>query len=129
VTIAYIESAADINPNQLTGGFFDGWPSPPTPDEHLRILRGSTHVILAMDNDTVVGFINAISDGVLSAFIPLLEVLPSHRGRGIGTELTRRMLDRCSTYRITDLVCDEHLVPFYERQGLSPARAMIRRKP
>ncbi|MEO1128963.1 MAG: GNAT family N-acetyltransferase [Planctomycetota bacterium] len=128
MTITYIESADDLRADQLTGGFFEGWPKPPAPDEHLRILRGSTHVILAVEADAVVGFINAITDGVISAFIPLLEVLPSHRGRGIGTELTLRMLERCSAYRITDLVCDEHLVPFYERHGLVAARAMIRRK-
>ena len=40
----------------------------------------------------MVGFVTAISDGVLSAFIPLLEVLPEWQGPGIGTELVRRIL-------------------------------------
>lgn len=31
---------AHISPNQLTG-FFVGWPSPPTPEEHFKILKGS----------------------------------------------------------------------------------------
>jgi ribosomal protein S18 acetylase RimI-like enzyme len=41
---------------------------------------------------TVVGFINAISDGLATAFLPWLEVLPDYQGRGIGRELTKRML-------------------------------------
>jgi hypothetical protein len=31
----------------------------------------------------VVGFITAISDGVLTAYVPFLEVLPAHRRQGV----------------------------------------------
>ena len=34
------------------------------------------------DAGRVVGFVTAISDGVLSAYIPLLEVLPEYQGAG-----------------------------------------------
>jgi len=44
------------------------------------------------ENGRVVGFVTAVSDGVVSAFLPLLEVLPEYQGRGIGSELVRRML-------------------------------------
>lgn len=82
----YADSAAGIRSDQLTGGFFVGWPSPPTAERHLDILRGSDAVVMAIDDDAVVGYATAISDGVLSAFIPLLEVLarisaPRHRHR------------------------------------------------
>ena len=33
-----------------------------------------------------------ITDGVLMAFIPLLEVLPDHRGRGIGGMLLEHLV-------------------------------------
>ena len=75
-------------------GFFVDWPVRPSPERHLEILRGSDHVVLAREGDDgrVVGFVTAISDGVLSAFIPLLEVLPEWQGHGIGSELVRRIL-------------------------------------
>jgi ribosomal protein S18 acetylase RimI-like enzyme len=82
------------------------------------LLRGSSHVVLARDGRRVVGFITAISDGVLSAYIPLLEVLPDHQGRGIGKELTRRLLAQLEGLYMVDLSCDEDLVPFYEPLGL-----------
>ena len=87
-------------------------------------------MVLAIDDETnrVAGFINALSDGGLCAFIPLLEVLPAHRGSGIGRELVRRMLDRLHDLYSIDLVCDDDLRPFYERLGMSPARAMIIRR-
>jgi GNAT superfamily N-acetyltransferase len=37
----------------------------------------------------VVGFVTAMGDGALGAFIPRLEALPECRGRGIGAELMR----------------------------------------
>jgi ribosomal protein S18 acetylase RimI-like enzyme len=67
----------------------------------------------------VVGFVTAISDGVLSAYIPLLEVLPEYQGRGIGAELVRRLLDRLGGLYMVDLCCDEDVVGFYERLGLA----------
>ena len=98
-------------------GFFEGWPDPPSPDTHLRILHGSSEVVVAWSGDRVVGFIPAIADGALAAYVPLLEVLPAYRGRGIGRELVGRMVDRLDGYYMIDLVCDDDVVPFYEAIG------------
>lgn len=124
--IEYRDSACDITPEQLTG-FFVGWPNPPSPETHLRILRGSSHIVLALDNGRVVGFVNAISDNVLSAYIPLLEVLPDYRSQGIGTELVRRMLRQLDGFYMIDLTCDPEIQSFYERLGLIRMTAMMRR--
>ena len=70
-------------------GFFVDWPTKPSPERHLALLHGSDKVVLAGDDQTgrVVGFVTAVSDGMVSAFLPLLEVLPEYQGRGIGSEL------------------------------------------
>src|SRR5215213_825468 len=108
--ITYTTSLDNITTDKLQS-FFVGWPNPPQPDAHLRILQGSAHVVLALDDQTgqVVGFINAITDGVLNAFIPLLEVLPSHQHQGIGAELVRQMLGKLHTLYAIDLLCDTDL--------------------
>ncbi len=113
--VVYATDVAGVTPAELEG-FFVGWPSPPSPQRHLEILRGSDHVVLARDDaGRVVGFITAISDGVLSAFIPLLEVLPDYQRQGIGSELVRRMLAELESFYMVDLVCDPELEPFYRR--------------
>ena len=126
--IRYTDTIEGIGADALHG-FFEGWPNPPTPSRHLDLLRGSAHVWLAIDDDSgaVVGFVNALSDGVLSAFVPLLEVLPSHRGRGIGAELVRRMTATLGDLYAIDVVCDDDVAPFYERLGYTRYGAMIRR--
>jgi ribosomal protein S18 acetylase RimI-like enzyme len=114
--VVYSSDVAAVTAADLTGFFVD-WPARPSPDRHLEILRGSDHVVLAREGEDgrIVGFVTAISDGVLSAFIPLLEVLPAFQGRGIGTELVRRMLAELADYYMVDLVCDPALEQFYRR--------------
>jgi len=114
--VAYSSDVTGLTPADLKGFFVD-WPSPPSPERHLEILRGSDHVVLARDGEggLVLGFVTAISDGVLSAFIPLLEVLPERQGQGIGSELVRRILAELEDFYMVDLVCDPELEPFYRR--------------
>jgi GNAT superfamily N-acetyltransferase len=127
--IIYTASLDSITADHLRGGFFAEWPTPPSPETHLRLLRGSSHVVLALDSEIgmVVGFITAISDGVLSAYIPLLEVLFAYQGRGIGSDLVTRMLALLRSLYMIDLICDEELQPFYERFGMEVYTGMIYR--
>ena len=122
--IEYTTSLEGVTPDHLEG-FFVGWPSPPSSERHLDLLRGSAHVVLAKDGDRVIGFVTAISDGVLSAYIPLLEVVPDFQGRGIGSELVRQLLDRLGHLYMVDVICDENVVPFYGRFGLQRLDAAL----
>jgi len=110
-------------------GFFVGWSKPPTSEKLLELLVNSPHRIIALDAETgsVVGFVYAISDGVLSAYIPLIEVLPEYQHQGIGSELLRRILERLSNYYMVDLCCDEELAAFYRRFGMTQVAGMVRR--
>lgn len=125
--IVYTDSLATVTADHLRGGFFDGWGSPPTPETHLRLLRGSDHVMLALDGENVVGYITAITDGVLAAYIPHLEVLKPYQGQGIGGELVRRMLETLRSLYMIDLICDPDVQPFYERLGMTRYTGMIHR--
>jgi ribosomal protein S18 acetylase RimI-like enzyme len=122
--IQYRQHLENITPENL-GGFFGGWLSAPTPAKHLEILRGSSHVCLALDGERVVGFITAISDGILAAYIPLLEVLPEFQSQGIGRELLRQMLEMLSSFYMIDLLCDEEMQGFYAKSGMLEGQGML----
>ena len=122
--ITYTDSVAGLEPADLEG-FFVGWPNPPSPETHLRVLQGGAHVVLAKEGRRVVGFVTAVTDGVLAAYIPHLEVLPGHRGKGVGSELMRRMLEKLSGLYMIDLLCDPEVQPFYARLGMRPATGIL----
>jgi GNAT superfamily N-acetyltransferase len=102
-----------VSAGQLEG-FFDGWERRPSTEDLHRILRGSYRAVVGVaDSGMVVGFGTSISDGSLAAFIPLLEVLPDYRGRGIGTAIMRRMLQELGDMYMVDFICDESAASFY----------------
>ncbi len=125
--LTFTASVHGIDEAALTGGFFDGWASPPSLEEHLALLRGSRHVALALQDDHVVGFANALSDGILSAYIPLLEVLSPYRRQGTGSKLVGMLLDEIGELYMVDVMCDDDVVPFYEALGFQPAVGAVRR--
>lgn len=108
-------------------GFFAGWVRPVSTEMHMEILRNSQQCLLAIEAESgsVVGFITAISDGVLAAYIPFLEVRVDYQGQGIGSELVRRMLDQLRRMYMVDVICDPDLQPFYERFGFRRASGMM----
>ena len=127
--IEYTDSMDKITPQQLQG-FFVGWPNPPHSSTHLKILKGSDAVELALDSDNgrVVGFTAGLTDGVITLYISYLEVLPDFQGRGIGSELTRRLLSRFDRFYGINLNCDEDVQPFYQRLGMNKALGMSIRR-
>lgn len=127
--ITYITSAEGLAAGSLHG-FFEGWSNPPSTETHLALLRSSDLVVLAIDDETdeVVGFVTAITDDVLSAYLPLLEVRGDRRGEGIARELLSRILSQLDGFYMVDAICDEELQPVYRAHGLQPATGVSLRR-
>lgn len=121
--ISYSTDVSGLTEDDLAG-FFVGWPTPPSPAQHRAVLHGSYRVVIARSGTEVAGFVNMISDGVLTAFIPWLEVRPEFQGQGVGTELMRRIVAEAAHLYSVDLTCDESLRPYYERLGMAELTGM-----
>ena len=74
----------NIKPGELDC-FFRGWKSPPSLKMKEKLLNGSDLIVTAREDGNLVGFVTAISDGAMHAFISLVEVLETHQGKGIGS--------------------------------------------
>lgn len=125
--VRYQSNLDNITPSMLEG-FFAGWGSIfPSQEKHFKILQNSAYIVLAVDDETnkVVGFVNAISDKILSAYIPLLEVLPAYKIKGIGTELIRRMMEQLKDFYMIDVTCDEWHMKGYEKFGFQKSGGMM----
>ncbi|WP_099157028.1 GNAT family N-acetyltransferase [Virgibacillus ndiopensis] len=122
----YKNSLDGISSNMLKGFFVD-WLNQPNPQTHLELLKNSSKVGNILDENTkqVVGFIKAISDGVLFAYIPFLEVLPEYKNKGIGKELVKRMLKELDDIYMVNLCCDDDFVPYYEKFGVIKSNGIL----
>jgi GNAT superfamily N-acetyltransferase len=121
--IRYSSDASDLATAELDG-FFVGWPNKPSNATLIASIAKSDHCVLAFDDQRLIGFITAITDHTLCAFIPLLEVLPEFQKQGIGRELVRQMKSLLANLYAIDLICDEDLVPFYTNLGFTKTRSM-----
>ncbi|WP_130866342.1 GNAT family N-acetyltransferase [Acidipropionibacterium timonense] len=117
--ITYTTRAGAVAPEQIDG-FFVGWPHPPSPTTLVDVMDGSFRRVWALERDRVVGYVNAISDGILTAFIPWLEVHPDFQGQGIGRDLISRIVAELDGMYSIDVCCDPELVPYYEKLGFLP---------
>lgn len=126
-TLTYQTNARGLTEDQLDGKFFEGWLDPPSPATLLRILQSSDHVVVAVRGGKVTGFVTAISDGILSAFITLLEVAPEDQNKGIGHSLIIQLMDHIGDLYMVDLVCDANLSRFYAELGFATTTGMSRR--
>lgn len=127
--ISYITSLEGISPSQLEG-FFVGWKKPLNVEQHYEILKNSAYFCLAYDTEQkkVIGFVNALSDHVNFAFIPMLEVLPLYKNKGIGSQLMKNILEQLSHITCIDLSCDEELQSFYQEFGMLKSHGMVVRR-
>ena len=107
--------------------FFVGWPVKPTLEVVMKHFEATHALFLVNDESEVVGFISAITDHVLYAFIALLEVRNSDQGKGFGKLLIAEMLKSLKGTYAIDLVCDAELESFYQPFGFTKSTAMIQR--
>jgi len=106
----------DIKPGEL-GNFFQGWKSPPSIEIKEKLLKGSDLIVTARENGNLMGFLTAISDGAMHAFISLVEVLETHQSKGIGSHLMRCAIDYFKGYYDIVLITDPDKALFYKKHG------------
>lgn len=106
------------------GPFFQGWKSPPSAETRSKLLEGSDLVVTAREEGRLVGFLTAISDGVMHAFISLVEVLEGHQRKGIGRELVKLAISHFKGYYDVVLITDPDKGAFYKRLGFKEIYGM-----
>ncbi|MFE6795890.1 GNAT family N-acetyltransferase [Paenibacillus chitinolyticus] len=81
-------------------------------------MRGSWYVASAYDGGRLIGTGRVVSDGVMTAFLCGLAVHPDYQKKGIGSELMKRLMQRCITRQLhMELFCSDPTIGYYERFG------------
>lgn len=93
------------------------WSSGNYPDQLQIAMRNSDKVISAWDGDKLVGLVNALSDGIMTAYFHYLLVRPEYQSKGIGEQLMSRILNNYKDYARKVLIAYDKEIPFYQKCG------------
>lgn len=87
-------------------------------EQLFKAMEQSYYAIYAYDGDVLVGTGRVISDGVTNAYLCGLGVAPDYRKRGIGTEISGRLVAYCMDSNLhIQFFCTDKMVPYYENIG------------
>jgi len=88
------------------------------PDKAVTAMANSGLVVSAWDGNRLVGLVNAIDDGVFTAFVDNLLVDPEYQGKGIGRQLLQQIISHYRGKMDVGLVSPKSNSGFYEKAGM-----------
>jgi GNAT superfamily N-acetyltransferase len=92
----------------------------PATEADLTAVLAAGPAVAAWDGDELVGFVRALSDGHLVAYVEDVIVHARCRNQGVGSALVARLLAELAAVAVVNLVCAPGTVPFYEHLGYRP---------
>jgi ribosomal protein S18 acetylase RimI-like enzyme len=99
--------------------------------EHVeRLVREASRVVALYREDALVGYCRAVTDDTSFVYLADVYVLPEHRGRGLGEELVREMVERGPYAQRTWLLHTTDMHPLYRKLGFGePSAKVMERRP
>jgi ribosomal protein S18 acetylase RimI-like enzyme len=92
-----------------------------------KIFNASTHITIAMDNNRIVGFGRAISDGFFNAAIYDVVVHFDYQEKGIGKLIIEDLLENLRDISCVHLISTTGNEGFYRRAGLKKVKTSMAR--
>lgn len=93
------------------------------PEATARGLGGALHTVCVLDGDSVIGCGRVIGDGGLAFYLQDIIVHPDHQGRGLGKQITQRLMDHVHSVArrgsFVGLMAAKGVEEFYERFGFT----------
>jgi ribosomal protein S18 acetylase RimI-like enzyme len=95
-----------------------------------RLVREAQRVVGLYHEGDLVGFCRCVTDDLALAYLADVYVLPEHRGRGLGEELVREMVDNGPYARRRWLLHTRDAHELYRRFGFGePGELLMERPP
>jgi ribosomal protein S18 acetylase RimI-like enzyme len=94
-----------------------------------RLIREASRVVGVYDGGRQVGFCRAFTDGLALAYLADVYVLPEYRGRGLGEELVREMVENGPFANVKWILHTEDMHPLYRKFGFSEPNYKVLERP
>ena len=94
-----------------------------------RLIREASRVVGVYDGDRQIGFCRAFTDGLALAYLADVYVLPEYRGRGLGEELVREMVENGPFAHVKWILHTEDMHPLYRKFGFTEPNYKLLERP
>jgi GNAT superfamily N-acetyltransferase len=95
-----------------------------------RLIETAARVVGVYDGDRQIGFARAATDGNSFVYLADVYVLEEYRGRGLGEELVREMVENGDLSGLRWLLHTENMHPLYRKFGFEePNYKVMERRP
>jgi ribosomal protein S18 acetylase RimI-like enzyme len=94
-----------------------------------RLIREAQRVVGVYDGDRQVGFARAFTDGTALVYLADVYVLPEYRGRGVGVELIREMIDHGPYAHLRWMLHTRDAHDLYRRFGFGRPSERVMERP
>jgi ribosomal protein S18 acetylase RimI-like enzyme len=98
-------------------------------EEVERLVHDAQRVVGLYKDGAQIGFCRAASDGASFAYLADVYVLAAHRGRGLGLELVREMIERGPYAERTWLLHTRDMQPLYAKLGFGEPGERLMERP
>ena len=104
------------------------WARQRSRETNERLVREAARVVGLYRGERQIGFARAVTDGVTIAYLADVYLLEEFRGRGLGAELVREMIDRGPFAAQTWYLRTDD-PDFYRRLGFGPPSQQLLERP
>ncbi len=112
----------EFSPGDLQALFLSvEWSSGHFPEKLALAMQNSGSVFSAWEGEKLIGLINVLDDGVMTAYVHYLLVNPVFQSMGIGKELVRLVKERYKDYLRIVLIAYNKETGFYSNCGFEAA--------
>ena len=120
--ISYQSNTA-LSPSMLEDLFLSvDWASGHYPDKLSMAIKNSAAVFTAWDGNKLVGLVNTLDDGIMTAYVHYLLVNPAYQSQGIGKNLIQMVKEKYKDYLRIVLISYDEQVKFYEKCGFETGK-------
>ena len=94
-----------------------------------RLIDEAERVVGLYDGTRQIGFCRAFTDGVSFVYLADVYVLAQYRGRGLGEQLVREMVERSSYADVRWLLHTKDMHPLYRKLGFGEPSPKVMERP